>query len=119
LEKSSELEQLDPWSLYIYAMKAPMTRDRYQTRLAKFLTFIGVAGKTLQEQSRAFGKKGKYDSIRALNGILKFVQFQKDRVDKKEISGPTACYLSSSSVKFWQFFENLSSLQVVLILQPL
>ena len=40
--ESSELEELDPWSLYIYAMKAPMTRDRYQTRLAKFLDFIGM-----------------------------------------------------------------------------
>src|SRR2546429_6059713 len=67
-------------------MKAPMTRDRYQTRLAKLLTFIGVAGNTVQEQSRAFAKRGKDDSIWALNSVLKFVQFQKDRVDKKEIS---------------------------------
>ena len=36
LEKRVESTQLDPWSLYIYAMEAPMTRDRYQTRLAKF-----------------------------------------------------------------------------------
>jgi integrase len=89
LEKSSELGELDPWSLYIYAMKAPMTRDRYQTRLAKFLAFIGIAGNTVQERSRAFAKRGKDDSIWALNSVLKFVQFQKDRVDKKEISGAT------------------------------
>jgi hypothetical protein len=85
LEKSSELEELDPWSLYIYAMKAPMTRDRYQTRLAKFLAFIGISGNTVQERSRAFAKKGKDDSIWALNNVLKFVQFQKDRVDKRDI----------------------------------
>jgi DNA topoisomerase VI subunit A len=89
LEKSAELGELDPWSLYIYAMKAPMTRDRYQTRLAKFLAFIGIAGNTVQERSRAFAKRGKDDSIWALNSVLKFVQFQKDRVDKKEISGAT------------------------------
>ncbi|MGA7900500.1 MAG: hypothetical protein WCA39_16745, partial [Nitrososphaeraceae archaeon] len=42
-EKSAiEAESLDPWSLYIYAMKAPMTRDRYKTRLAKFFDFIGL-----------------------------------------------------------------------------
>jgi len=42
LEKNSavEAENLDPWSLYIYAMKAPMTRDRYMTRLAKFSTTV-------------------------------------------------------------------------------
>ena len=75
--------------LYIYAMKAPMTRDRYQIRLAKFFGFIGITGTTVQEQSRAFAKKGKDDIIWALNRVLKFVQFQKDRVDKKEISGAT------------------------------
>ena len=47
-------------------MKAPMTRDRYKTRLAKFLAFIGIAGNTVQEQSRAFAKRGKDDSIWAL-----------------------------------------------------
>ena len=85
MEKSSELEELDPWSLYIYAMKAPMTRDRYKTRLAKFLTFIGIAGNTVQEQSRTFVKIGKDDINWSLNSILKFVQFQKDRVDKRDI----------------------------------
>ena len=89
--ESTELEELDPWSLYIYAMIAPMTRDRYQTRLAKFLDFIGMVqcGTTLEGRARAFAKKGKEDSIWALNNILKFVQFQKDRVDKKEITGAT------------------------------
>jgi hypothetical protein len=89
LEKSSELGELDPWSLYIYAMKAPMTRDRYQTRLAKFLDFIGMIGATLEERAKAFAKRGKDDGNWSLYSILTFVQFQKDRVDKKEISGAT------------------------------
>jgi hypothetical protein len=40
-------------------MKAPMTRDRYQTRLAKFLDFIGMVGTTLEERAKAFAKRGK------------------------------------------------------------
>ena len=39
---AAEAENLDPWSLYIYAMKAQMTRDRYMTRLAKFSDFIDL-----------------------------------------------------------------------------
>jgi len=73
-------------------VKAPMTRDRYQTRLAKFLDFIGMlqgGTTTLEGRARAFAKKGREDSIWALNNILKFVQFQKDRVDQKEITGAT------------------------------
>jgi hypothetical protein len=62
-------------------MKAPMTRDRYQTRLAKFLDFIGMVQggtTTLEGRARAFAKEGKEDGIWALNNILKFVQFQKE-----------------------------------------
>jgi hypothetical protein len=70
-------------------MKAPMTRNRYQTRLAKFLDFIHIKAATLEERARIFAKRGKDDSNWSLNSILKFVQFQKDRVDKKEISGAT------------------------------
>jgi hypothetical protein len=41
---------LDPWTFYMYSIKAAMTRDRYQTRLAKFLEFIGTVqcGTTLE-----------------------------------------------------------------------
>lgn len=28
--------ELDPWVLFLNSMRAPMTRDRYQTRVAKF-----------------------------------------------------------------------------------
>ena len=61
MEKSVEPkeENVDPWSLYIYAMKAPMTRDRYQTRLAKFLDFIGLeVGIKLEDIEREFAQRG-------------------------------------------------------------
>jgi hypothetical protein len=32
---------MDPWSLFLYGMKAPMTREKYRGRLAKFFDFIG------------------------------------------------------------------------------
>ena len=40
-------------------------------------------------------KKGKKDTNWALNNILKFVYFQRERVDKKEISGATVNYTKS------------------------
>jgi hypothetical protein len=61
---AAEAENLDPWSLYIYAMKAPMTRDRYKTRLAKFSDFIDLelAVKKLQYRARVFAHRGKENS---------------------------------------------------------
>ena len=72
--------------MFIYAMKAPMTRDRYQTRVAKFFDFTGIPGITLEEKARTFATRGKDDSNWTFNSILKFVQFQKDRVQRKEIN---------------------------------
>ncbi len=87
--KTIQSEELDSWSLFIYAMKAPMTRNRYQTRLAKFFDFIGIAGTRLEDRARAFAERGKNDSNWAFNNIVKFVQFQNNRVNNKEITGAT------------------------------
>jgi hypothetical protein len=84
-----EESELDPWSLFLNAMRAPMTKDRYQTRVAKFFDFIGIPGKTLEHKARTFANKGKNDSNWALSRVLKFIYFQKERVDKKEISAAT------------------------------
>ena len=86
-----ERSELDPWSLYIYAMKAPMTRDRYKTRLAKFLDFIEIekGSKSLEDKAWMFAKKSKGDFNWAFANLLKFIQYQKDRMDKKEITGAT------------------------------
>jgi integrase len=71
-------------------MKAPMTRDRYKTRVAKFFDFIGIdEGKTLEEKARTFADRGKDDINWAFSNILKFIHFQKERVDRKEITAAT------------------------------
>jgi hypothetical protein len=72
-----EESELDPWKLFLNAMRAPMTKDRYQTRVAKFLDFIGIVGGTLEQRARTFAKKGKSDTNWALNSILKFIYFQR------------------------------------------
>ncbi len=84
-----EESELDPWTLFLNAMRAPMTKDRYQTRVAKFFNFIGIPGETLEQKAKTFANKGKKDTNWALGNILKFVYFQKERVDRKEISGAT------------------------------
>ncbi len=70
-------------------MKAPMTTDRYQTRVAKFFDFAGISGTTLEEKARNFANRGKEDINWTFSNILKFVHFQKERVDRKEITGAT------------------------------
>jgi hypothetical protein len=85
-----ERRGLDPWTLYLYAMKSPATKEKYLMRLVKFLDFLNIQeGGILEDKSRAFAEKGRDDSIWAFNSILKFIQLLKERVDRKEITAGT------------------------------
>ena len=44
----------DPWMLFLYALKAPATPDKYIQRLTKFLNFFQG---TKEEKARAFAAK--------------------------------------------------------------
>jgi hypothetical protein len=46
--------ELDLWSLYLYVLKPPVTREKYQKRLEKFFDFLGVEGKIVEEKSKEF-----------------------------------------------------------------
>ena len=45
-ERSSLM--MDAWSIFLYGMKAPMTREKYRGRLAKFFDFIGLTEGTME-----------------------------------------------------------------------
>jgi hypothetical protein len=55
--KLIEESELDPWTLFLNAMRAPMTKDRYQTRVAKFFEYIGMPGRTVEQKAKYFAKK--------------------------------------------------------------
>lgn len=74
---------------FLYAIKSPQTRKKYEKRLENFFKFLEIPGK-LDEQSRTFmdfiEKKGK--SWLTAN-IIKYLTFQKDRAERGEISEAT------------------------------
>jgi hypothetical protein len=39
-EEEEAASTMDPWSIFLYGMKAPMTSEKYRGRLAKFFDFI-------------------------------------------------------------------------------
>jgi hypothetical protein len=80
----------DIWSLYLYAMKSPMTRQKYIGRLNKFFDFLQLYGATPEEKSKCFIMKARErDTQWIFSSVLKFMQFQLERVHKREISGST------------------------------
>jgi integrase len=108
VEQQLESES-DHWTLYLYAMKSPVTRDKYQKRLGKFFDFIGLDdGGSIEEKSRVFVEMARKDSNWTFGNILKFIQFQNTRVIRKEISGATV----RNYVKSIKLFCDMADLPV-------
>ena len=89
LNESLESTLEDPYSLFVFAMNATQTREKYITRLDRFFHLIHVQGDTIEERCRYFAEIAKKDNKWVLNNILSFLQIYKDRVERKEISGAT------------------------------
>ena len=91
---ASEIDQFtaseqDPWTLYLYAMKSPVTREKYQRRLGQFFDFLGLSGESTQDKSIIFCNKAREDTNWAFSCIIRFLQFQNTRVNQKLITGAT------------------------------
>jgi hypothetical protein len=108
VEEDSIRQVVDPWSLYLYAMKSPVTRVKYQKRLSRFLEYIGITGTTTEEQARAFAQHGTKDTNWAFSSILKFIQYQLERVNSKEITAATL----RNYVKSIKLFCDMADLQI-------
>ena len=79
----------DPYAMFIFAMNAPQTREKYLARLKRFFVFIDLPGSTMEERCSLLAEKGKVEAKWVLNHILRFLYAHKERVERKEITGAT------------------------------
>jgi hypothetical protein len=85
-----EVEESDAYSLFIYAVRSQVTRDYYLRRLRIFFNHINLLPRGIMEQRcNLFAAKGKKDPNWAFSCIIKFLQYQKERVEREEITGAT------------------------------
>jgi hypothetical protein len=101
------MEATDPWMLFLYALKAPATKDKYTQRLTKFLDFLGYTG-TMEEKARAFAAQAKADHSYAFNSVLKFFQSKREQIDRKEMAIGTV----RNYVKRIELFCDMADLQI-------
>jgi integrase len=101
------MEATDPWMLFLYALKAPATRDKYIQRLIKFLDFLGYTG-TKEEKAQAFAAQAKADTVFAFNSVLKFFQIKREQIDRKEMAIGTV----RNYVKSIKLFCDMADLQI-------
>jgi hypothetical protein len=95
--------------LFLYGMKAPMTREKYRGRLAKFFDFIGLTEGTMEERATVFAEKGKKDSDWVFVSVLRFAQSQKVRIESGQISPATL----RNYIKAIKLFCEMNDISIV------
>jgi len=71
------------------ALDNPLTRKYYERRLRVFFAHAGIEGKDLREQASAFVRRAKEDPTYAYYAVTGFVRFEKERVERGEITAGT------------------------------
>ena len=91
IEKREERsEESDPYSLFLYAIRSEITRDYYLRRLRIFFNHIDLLPNgTITQRCNQFASHGLKDPSWAFHYIIKFMKFQRERVEREEITSAT------------------------------
>ena len=80
----------DPYSLFIFAMNAPQTREKYINRLNQFFDFIKLTGSTMEEPMlticREYRMQNQVEKIaesRSNNACVKLQLLEKEEIINK------------------------------------
>jgi hypothetical protein len=109
--KQKQLEQGDDaYSLYVYAIRSPVTRDVYLRRLRIFFNHIQLLSmnETMDIRCNLFAEKARSNSKWAFNNVIGFLQFQKERVENEEISPATL----KNFVKAIKLFYEMADIEI-------
>jgi integrase len=100
----------DAYSLYVYAIRSPVTRDVYLRRLRIFFNHIQSLSmnETMDIRCNIFAEKSTSNSKWVFSKILKFLRFQKERVENEEISPATL----QNFVKAIKLFCEMSDIDI-------
>jgi hypothetical protein len=89
----------DPFSMFILAIRSPVTREKYLQRIGYFFDFLDIIREndprginSINKRFNAFSAKAKEDTNWLINSIVRYLQFHRQRVDRKEITGSTLRY---------------------------
>ncbi len=78
----------EPMSVFLYALRAPESRRQYPKRLKVFLDYVQFKG-PINQQAKEFLFSAKTNPTWVQSTIMRFINFQKERVQNGEISCST------------------------------
>lgn len=84
-------QALSPYSMFKYSVRSEVTRKYYERRLRRFLDFIKFEPEVTDIEIRCnnFAGHGQNNTNWALSHFIRFLQYQKERVEKGEIAAGT------------------------------
>ena len=89
-EENGKNETLNPYSNFLYALKSPEVRRQYPKLLKIFLDIIKIElDKSLQERVYLLFQESVSKTKWLETKIIRFVEYQKQRVERKEIAAGT------------------------------
>lgn len=104
-------KESEPYDLFVFAINSEQTREKYITKMKKFLEIIGIDQEkklTLQERCIMFTDKARSENGWLVNVIIQFLQYQKNRVKSREITGS----ILRNYVKVVKLFCEMNDLYV-------
>jgi hypothetical protein len=79
---------LTPYENFLFALKAKESKRQYPHRLDKFLTFMKFQGSIGERCQKLYDfSNNNFDLLQSY--LVRFINSQKERIDKKEISEGT------------------------------
>lgn len=80
---------IEPYVLFNYSIRSPQTKDSYFRRLRTFFEYAKIEGNSFRDKCNNFVELGHQYPNQAIKLIFEFLQFQKQRVDDKDITSGT------------------------------
>jgi hypothetical protein len=79
-----------PYSMFKYSIRTELTRKYYERRIRTFFDFIEfMVGSPIEVRCNLFAEKAKSDTHWVIVHIISFLQYEKERVQKEEITAAT------------------------------
>jgi len=98
-----------PYYMFKYSIRSELTRKYYERRIRTFFDFIEfLTGSQIEERCNLFAQKAKNDNNWTTVHIIRFLQYEKDRVEKGEITAATL----NNFVKSIKLFCEMSDIPI-------
>ncbi len=82
-------EDNNAYSLFLYGVRSPVTRDYYLRRLRIFFNYIKILpDETMEKRCNSFAIYARNNPNLVFRSIIEFLQFQRERVER--ISGTSS-----------------------------